>query len=709
MNGYAGKILRLDLTNRSATLIDTSKYASWFGGRGMGTALFWDEVDKAYITDPQNKSGFEPDNVLCIMSGPLQGTLTPIAGRCEVLGMAPECYPYPQLLRANSGGRLSSMMKFAGYDGIVVKGAADSPVWVNIMDDQVTFEDASGLWGLDTWEAQLEIWKQVAGQAGYGRWLTAGNGYSTQRSAIILCGQAGENLSRQGCLMTDAGRSWGQGGFGGVFGSKKLKAISVLGTGSVPVADPDELYAARIWSYQSHPVSGASAKYQPWGNAHAGRPLGGCLACGRACNSNYETDQSFEMAGTESHCVGSYWNSNQSFDRAFFIRDILGTPKGPEEELWPGYDYWDNKPKYDLKVDSALANSWINRYGINSYDMGTGGLGWLLSLYQRGYLGKGKRINSDLDFSKFGSAGFANEILRRVAYREEIGDDLAEGNVRAAAKWGVLEEDLMNGVLPSIYWCGESHWGVQVDWAYESLFDTRDVNMHTLSSILNPSSTRSPEVRAKEFARMAAPWHDISGVDRSENGLYSLGMARCVAWHRRECLFYCDSANYCEQQSPQLFLEGDSPTSHELENRFIKAVTGIDKSYEEWLEQGRKVWNFQRAIEVLHGRHRDAEYFPPFPPYNSYVYTDVEPYLQNNKYGGHPAKSILAYVNGEWVDSVEGRHIALKKDRMDDFKSIYYDLEGWDTNTGWPTRSTLEGCGLKYVADELEARGKMLT
>ncbi len=127
---------------------------------------------------------------------------------------------------------------------------------------------------------------------------------------------------------------------------------------------------------------------------------------------------------------------------------------------------------------------------------------------------------------------------------------------------------------------------------------------------------------------------------------------------------------------------------------------------------------------MLNGRHRDEEYFPPYPPYTCYVYREGPPTLQwgsfnariENERVSHGSLNLLkrddyvmkygVYENGKWQWSTE--LFPLDKDKMDSFKTIYYDLEGWDTDTGWPTKNTLEGCDLGYVADALEKQGKRL-
>ncbi|MDD4877176.1 MAG: aldehyde ferredoxin oxidoreductase N-terminal domain-containing protein, partial [Dehalococcoidales bacterium] len=189
MKGHAGKILKLDLTNRKTDIIPTEKYEKWIGGLGMGTAVFWDEVDKDYITDTSKISGFEPQNVICIMAGVLSGTSAPGSARTDVCGIGPEGYPRRQFLHSNFGGTFSPMLKFAGYDGIVIEGKADKPVWVDIRDENVQIKDAGHLWGVGFFETQEKIWGEVAGKKQYGDWIDG----TTQRSAIVGIGQSGES------------------------------------------------------------------------------------------------------------------------------------------------------------------------------------------------------------------------------------------------------------------------------------------------------------------------------------------------------------------------------------------------------------------------------------------------------------------------------------------------------------------------------------
>ena len=158
--------------------------------------------------------------------------------------------------RSNWGGRFTAELKYAGWDGIVIEGASDEPVWINIINDKVKIEKADGgLWGLDIVDSQQEIARRVIPSLRYGEWAELDGGYTTQIPAIACIGLAGENKSRIASIVHGAGSSAAQGGFGGVWGAKKLKAISVIGTGSVPIADPKALMDAGCGSTNSSGMS----------------------------------------------------------------------------------------------------------------------------------------------------------------------------------------------------------------------------------------------------------------------------------------------------------------------------------------------------------------------------------------------------------------------------------------------------------------------
>ena len=177
-NGYIGKILRVNLTTKEIGTIDTAKYEEFGGGYGIGAAIFWDLAVSPGEWDL--KDAYDPRNVLPLMAGTLAATDVPGAGRTNVCGLSPETFPTCEFWRSNFGGRFGTTMKLAGWDGVVVEGKAERPVWINIINDQVKIEDAKELWGLDTWETQDRIASMVGGNTRFGEeWQQIENAYTT--------------------------------------------------------------------------------------------------------------------------------------------------------------------------------------------------------------------------------------------------------------------------------------------------------------------------------------------------------------------------------------------------------------------------------------------------------------------------------------------------------------------------------------------------
>ena len=138
--GYTGKILRVNLTDKSISTIPTEKYEEYGGGHGIGSAVFFDLVG-----DQLPFEAFDPRNLIIMMASPFSGTSMPGSGRCEVQGLAPGLYPKEWFGHSNFGLRFTAQMKFAGWDGIVVEGASEDPVWINVINDKVKIESANGI------------------------------------------------------------------------------------------------------------------------------------------------------------------------------------------------------------------------------------------------------------------------------------------------------------------------------------------------------------------------------------------------------------------------------------------------------------------------------------------------------------------------------------------------------------------------------------
>lgn len=687
--GYMGKILRIDLTTRKISALDTANYEKYGGGHGMGSAIFWE------LCEDKAVSGFDPKNVITIMTSPLSGTLVPSAsGRTEVQGIGVQGYPYEWFTRSNFGGRFSGQLKYAGYDGIVVEGAADKPVWVDIRNDKIEIRDAEGLWGLDAVEAQEEIWRIVGQPDDWNSLgLAQGDGRTTQRPAVLTIGPAGESLSRTAALIHDAGNGAGQGGFGAVFGAKNLKAVSVIGTNGVEIADPKGLMDARLWSNQ-YAVAGHLEDFEPQGMgsmfagspasgakayAPAGQPASpmGCLGCIKNCRARFAS-----AASNGSSCVDYFF-----------------------------YHVYDQAAHGTFTQTLLDSTELLQRYGINAY-MAEGIIIWLVNLHKEGIVGKGKQIETDLDFSLLGETAFAKQLFDMIVNKTDIGADLHDGLARAAVKWGRYDQDTASGILPIQCWGYPQHYDArtEVEWGYGSLLGDRDINEHdfntlvywapSIASLFGVEAACPAELLPKIAEAKLTPYNDPMMFDYSDEGIYSEAMAKMVAWHRHYTRYFKQSMAFCDWAWGDYFNaygEGGMGMTGEGEPKFINVVTGRNESFEDGMEIGRKIWNLDRAIWVLQGRHRDEEVFTDYnydvgavPGYTTYELPYVVP----------------QYKDGAWVyQSVMGRK--LDRQRVEEWKDKFFALEGWDVKTGWPTRVTLEELGLKQVADELDRVGKL--
>lgn len=686
--GYVGKILYVNLTDRTTKEIPTAKYEQWGGGHGMGSALFWDLVPDKTI------DGFNPDNLVTMMASPFSGTPTPsAAGRTEVQGIGVQAYPVGWFTRSNFGGRFAGQLKFAGWDGIAIQGAADKPVWLNIVNGKVTIEDASGLWGLNTHETQEEIWKIVTDSPDVRDWWSLDGsrdgGRTTQKPAVVAIGPAGEKKNRNACLIHDSGNGAGQGGFGGVLGSKNLKAVSVIGSGSVAIADPAALVDLRLelqkkFGYNvdaptlETPVAALSGfygimtgapGYGPllWGpNAdNPGRPQG-CMGCYKNCRGVYASG----LANGDQCVEGLYWSASGN----------LG--------------------------DQMAATTLLDQVGLNVYDVMSHN--WLLGLYKQGILGPGKKINSNLPWDKYDTFEFVEAYTNAIVNGTDIGADLADGMPRAAVKWGLWESATSDGSLARPQWGFQEHYDprLEVEWSYGSLFGDRDINEHGVNwhvhwmPYVRSMAGQAPIISADEMVNALAKAtgvNDPKGWDYSVEGIYGDPKLAAVAWHRHYTRFWKQSLGMCDWAWP-LLINYNAGDDHEgatpsYEPKFYSAVTGNKLTWEEGLEIGRKIWNLDRAIWVLQGRTREMEVF------SNYVYDvpTVAPY------------PLPVLRDGAWEYDMKNVGRTLDRAKFEDAKTRFYKIEGWDPKTGWPTKSGLGKLGLENVASALEKAGKLGT
>ena len=184
--GWAGKILRVNLTTGSITTEDSAKFHKYIGGMGIGYRIIYDEV-------PLTTKAYDEESKIVMAVGPLTGSGVPCSGRMNMSFLSSWSKGY-SIIDAHMGGHIGPQIKYAGYDAVIIEGKSATPVYLKINDDEVSIEDASALWGKGTFESNRLLTEEV------------GREYET-----ASIGPAGENLVNYSTLNTSVGNSGGAG------------------------------------------------------------------------------------------------------------------------------------------------------------------------------------------------------------------------------------------------------------------------------------------------------------------------------------------------------------------------------------------------------------------------------------------------------------------------------------------------------------------
>lgn len=401
IKGYAGRILEVDLGARTHRFepLDLETARLYVGGKGYGTRLLYDRTEPGI--DPLG-----PANPLIFATGPLNGSVAPQSNRFAVVCKSPLT---GGIGNAACGGSFALGLKKAGIDVLVVTGRAERPVRLEIDGDKdaVRFVDAGDLWGKGTYETQ-----RLLPKAHY--------------HAVI--GPAGENQVLFAGIVSDE-RIAGRTGTGAVMGSKRLKAVSVRGSRKLEMEDPEKFkeYTKEVRKlFEDHPVLGEAMKRFGTGsivNTTNGRNIlptrnfkYGHFADAMKISGEWMEDH--ELRGVKSSCIHCPVTCGRDVDVAG-----AGRVKGPEYETLALLG--SNLEIGDLK----RVNEWnwlADDLGMDTISLGAV-LGFAMELGERGML------ETRLHFAD--PAG-VSEMIRDVAHRRGLGDDLADGVRRMSQKYG---------------------------------------------------------------------------------------------------------------------------------------------------------------------------------------------------------------------------------------------------------------------------------
>ena len=645
VGGWAGKILRVDLTSGEIWVESSIEYGQrYLGGRGVAARLAWEEI-------PPGTGPFDPENRLMIGVGPLTGTSAPNSGRTTICSLSPQAHPYEWFTYSSVGGYWGPMLKYAGYDMIVIQGASSRPVYLWIDDDLVELRDAKALWGQGIMLTQRRLREQ--------------HGPDVRTLAI---GQAGENRCRIATIGTGTGSAAGQGGFGAVLGAKRLKAIAVRGSKGIPIAHPEAFSDCTLAVARSV-------------EAPCGCPAPSALDPSRVAKFGQR------YAACTQGCVGaSRCLTNRAYGK---VAGVVHPEKEYGGLLTCVSVGFATSPGWKIGFQAGFELAQISHdYGINHWDLLVGMVPWLRHCHQENLL-------PDLDGEPFDldSAYFWDRLLHKIVFREGIGDALAEGGVRAATLLG-FGEDLISDHYAA--WGFAGHWDGRGDFSNVIIFP-----YWLVTALQWALSTRDPLSSGHGYAQNAMMWSTMRTPEEGLNwetladaGAKVYGTRQAVhplsgyeakafpaVWHGHRSVMK-DSLTLDDQvypliysnRTPDHFSRPDGMEGPSVEYHMFRLATGMAISEDEFERMAERVFNLERALQVRNW-HRSRR-----------VDEAVIPYFEQVE---------------QWVNPLVGTGQKLDRRKFAGLLDEYYRLRGWDPETGVPKRAKMEELDLSDVAEQL--------
>ncbi|MHB1125634.1 MAG: aldehyde ferredoxin oxidoreductase family protein [Bacillota bacterium] len=410
MFGYLGKIAYIDLTRGQVDVrpLDPQLARDFIGGSALACRLVYDQIQPD--TDPLG-----PDNPLAFMAGPFVGTASPSSSRYAVCARSPLTGIWGE---ATSGGSFGVRLRFAGFDGLIITGKAESPTYITIIDGEIGLADASSLMGLGSYETQEQLRSKHGNEI-----------------SVACIGAAGENLVKTAAIINDAGRAAGRCGLGAVMGSKNLKAVVARGKFRPPLAQEDAFRA--LAREQVEKVRNSTKLFQQYGTlgyVDIGMYFGDVPA-------KYFTETVFPAGKVTGKRLRELFNVK--FESCYGC--IVGC--GRKTELKGKYNVLVDGPEYESGIalgplcgnydleSVVYANHLCNVNGLDTISVGVT-IAFLMYLLDQGLV-TAERVGMDL---QWGDGEGIARLIDLIARQEGIGALLAKGTAAIAQELGVDPE-----------------------------------------------------------------------------------------------------------------------------------------------------------------------------------------------------------------------------------------------------------------------------
>ncbi len=702
--GWTGKILRVNLTDKTVSVSPTDPYKEYLGGMGIANKIMYDEVPAG--TDP-----LSPENKIVFAVGPLTATGVPLAGRTTIASLSTYTTDH-QVVDAHTGGMIGAAIKKAGWDAIVIEGASDEPVYLKIDDDDIEIKPADQVWGQGT-RATTEALSRKEGTD----------------FCVATIGPAGENLLPYACIINSRNHSAGAGA-AAVMGSKKLKALVVRGSQPIYVADPQEVadlsdYMLReiVGSNNNHVVPSTQQEWAEYfdkgsrwtaqkgltwalaegGPIDTGEPkpgeintvgyrcmrafkddgpeaekytikMDGCHRCPITCYSDLRVPASAANGGYEitgNTCVPNFPFTNYMIK---ILGDNTSVEAGSEDAL-----IWDQV--FGSTMDDL--GLWCN-YGQIYRD--------IAHCYATGLL---QKVLPPEEYAEINWEGFKNNdpsmvppLLAQIAATASELAYIGHGPIVWTERWN--DPDWWN--TPASTLINVRGWPVhhahecfgQVVLLYNMVFNRDDM----IHSAVNFQGCGLPFELKQQIA--AEVWGDASAIDPDKNYTPMNEYKANFAWWSIVTDVLHDSLTLCNWVWPMTM----SPTKArdyrgdlDLEAKFMKAVTGEDVTTEDLYKMGAKITTLQRA-NTARGMVG-----------------------ANGQMGTNDFRNVHDVVT-EWPftmdPDIEVFTEGTNKMDKEDFQTaltMMYECFGWDPELGCPTAECLDYYDMPDVKEDLAALG----
>jgi aldehyde:ferredoxin oxidoreductase len=536
MDGYGGTILRVNLTNGKISKENTPPEMArdFIGGRGFGAYLLFREV-------PAHANPLGPENKIIISSGPLSGMMIPGAGKCDFTCKSPLTGGYAS---SSLGGLFSAEMKFAGLDSVILEGISPKPVYLFIDDNKIELRDAAQYWGKNTIFVEKEMKEKLG-----------------EEFQIAVIGPGGENGVSFASINHDYGRQAGRGGVGTVMGIKKLKAIAIRGSKSIPAADLEGYRKAGMALYKACKDAEGLKYWQSYGTPGV---TSWCDEVGALPTRNFSAG-SFESGKT---LYGPVMREQIVItDKACFgcpspcgkysrMKRYNSNVEGPEYETIGMLG--SNLGLADIQ-DVAQANLLCDDLGIDTISAG-GVIAWAIECYEKG-------IFTDKDTGgielKFGNVQAVFDMIEQIARNQGLGALLAQGVKKAAEQVGKDSDKF----------------AIQVKGMEQSAYAT-----HNATAMLLAYMT------CDVGAHHNRAWAITYDLQVGREKVTPEKVARVIWLQNFRPMF--DVLGACRLQWVELSIERD------LYVPALEAITGVHRTWEDLEKVGERIWNLSRMYWV---------------------------------------------------------------------------------------------------------------